>query len=246
MMQKRKIKYDLKDKEKFVKNVFSTVSSNYDLMNDLMSLGIHRLWKDNFIKNIPEYSAKLIDVAGGTGDIALKYYKRAISKGGKPDITIVDINYDMLKSGYDNAINNNLIDKFKYVCSDATNLPFSDNSFDYYTIAYGIRNVVDIDKAIKEAYRVLKERGKFLCLEFSHVRSPNLSKLYDFYSYNFIPYLGDVITGSKESYEYLVDSIRAFPSQEDFAKIISKNGFKMVNYENLSFGVSAIHWGYKL
>lgn len=246
MTRRKTEKVSQHHKEDLVRNIFSTVSSRYDLMNDIMSFGIHRLWKDAFIKKIPEYSAKLLDVAGGTGDITLKYYREALAHNGKPDITLLDLNSDMLKQAQDNFINHNIINKIKFVCGNALALPFPDNCFDYYTIAYGIRNVSDIERALMEAWRVLKKGGKFLCLEFSHVENDMFQKFYDLYSESFIPFIGGKITGSRDSYQYLVDSIRAFPRQQEFCRLIEKAGFKAVHYDNLSFGISAIHWGYKL
>lgn len=235
-----------KSKEKLVQSIFSTVSQKYDLMNDLMSFGVHRLWKKIFIDKIPEYNIKLLDVAGGTGDIAYNFYKKALKNHANPEITILDLNHDMLKAGRDNLFDKNVINKFDFICANAQNLPFKDNSFDYYTISYGIRNVDDILQVLKEARRVLKPGGKFLCLEFSKVKNQMISQAYKVYSEYLIPLVGEKVTGSRESYQYLVDSIREFPSQNEFCKLIEKAGFKGVEFENLSSGISAIHWGYKL
>lgn len=233
-------------KEKFVQSIFSTVSKKYDCMNDLMSLGIHRIWKRKFIDKIPEYNIKLLDVAGGTGDIAYNFYKKALKHNAKPEITILDLNPEMLREGKKNLIDKNILNKFNFICANAQRLPFDDNSFDYYTISYGIRNVDDILQVLKEARRVLKPGGKFLCLEFSKVKNELFSKFYNIYSEHLIPLIGEKVTGSRESYEYLVDSIREFPSQQKFCQLIEEAGFKGVEFENLSGGISAIHWGYKL
>ncbi len=244
MMQK-KLDSKLDNKASFVHKVFSTVSSKYDIMNDIMSCGVHRLWKKSFIDKIPDYSAKILDVAGGTGDISLRYYKKAISHGGNPDITILDINENMLRKCRNNMIDRNLIDKFNFVCADAQALPFADETFDYYTISFGIRNVTSIKKALEEAYRVLKVGGKLLCLEFSKVDNVLLNEIYKFYSFNIIPVIGEKIAGSRESYDYLVESIENFPSQKKFLEMINQANFKSTDYENLSQGIAAIHWGYK-
>lgn len=236
----------LKNKEELVKNIFTAISSRYDLMNDVMSFGIHRLWKNIFINKISEYNIKLLDVAGGTGDISFKYYLKSLNYEESPEITILDLNLDMLKKAQDNLIARNLLNKFSLVAGNALELPFPDNYFDCYTISYGLRNVSDISCALAEAKRVLKRGGKFLCLEFSHINNQLFQKLYDLYSFNFIPFLGKTITGSKESYEYLVESIRMFPEQRKLCQLIEKAGFKAVSYENLTMGLSAIHWGYKL
>lgn len=233
------------EKKTLVNDVFSSVSSKYDLMNDLMSFGIHRAWKDKFIRKITNLDAKIIDVAGGTGDIAFRIRERASNVDKKTHITVCDLNPDMLKICKDRATDKNILDNFDIQICDAENLPFEDNSFDYYTISFGIRNVSSIPKALSEAYRVLKPTGKFLCLEFSHVQNECADMLYKFYSANVIPAMGKVIANDREAYDYLIDSIKLFPNQEKFKELIQDAGFSDVGYENMTFGVVAIHHGYK-
>ncbi len=239
-------KVDYHKKEKLVANVFSSVANKYDLMNDVMSLGIHHYWKAKLIDHMPKLDAKVIDVAGGTGDVAIKFMHKAMSRSLLPEICVVDINYDMLRVGYDKAIDNNILTGLTFTQGNAESLPFADNSFDYYTVAFGIRNMTNLNNVLKEAFRVLKPGGKFICLEFSKVTSPLLRPLYDFYSFKIIPSIGKIIAGDSESYQYLVESIRMFPSQEEFAKLISLCGFEKVTFENLNFGITAIHSAYKL
>jgi demethylmenaquinone methyltransferase/2-methoxy-6-polyprenyl-1,4-benzoquinol methylase len=234
------------EKEKLVGEIFSSVADKYDFMNDVMSFGIHRYWKARFIENITKPDAKLIDVAGGTGDIAIKFIQQARLKGGVPEAYIVEINYDMLKVGKAKAIDNNILKNITFTQANAEKLPFADNSFDYYTVAFGIRNMTNLSNVLNEAFRVLKPGGKFLCLEFSHVNFPLLKPIYDFYSFNVIPQMGQLVAGDKDSYQYLVESIRKFPKQEEFASIISSSGFKNVKFENLNFGICAIHSAEKL
>jgi len=235
-----------------VRGVFEAVASKYDLMNDLMSGGIHRVWKDRFVDVLgPVPGARMLDVAGGTGDIAFRCIKR-LTMGRPSDsphpsnqMTILDLSSNMLAEGQKRA------DTLGYpgiswVCGNAMDLPFAGDSFDSYTIAFGIRNVVDIPKALSEAHRVLKPGGRFLCLEFSHLTNPALQKVYDQYSFNIIPPLGHVVAGDWDSYQYLVESIRKFPNQEEFSEMIENAGFRRVRHENLTFGVTAIHTGCKL
>lgn len=225
----------------FVDEIFSSVSSKYDRMNDIMSVGLHRLWKRCFVNSldiIPE--SNLIDVASGTGDIALKILKKYRST----DVVLCDCNPDMLKIAKERLINKNFLDA-KIVCADAEYLPFDNNSFDHYTISFGIRNVQDIEKVLHEAYRILKPGGKFSCLEFSNVDNKCISRVYDIYSYNFIPFVGERVTGNRSAYEYLVESIRQFPHAEDFSGMIRSAGFANVQYRKLTFGVVAIHSGVK-
>ena len=228
-----------------VKAVFSSVAESYDRMNDAMSLGIHRLWKRRFIRGInPRPGQTILDMAGGTGDIAFLLYK---AMGGKADITVADINPDMLAVGRDRAVEYGIADgDLKWQEVDAETLPFEDNSFDLYTIAFGLRNVTHIDKALSEAYRVLKPGGKFYCLEFSQVNAPGLKHIYDFYSFNIIPKLGEVIAQDRQSYQYLVESIRRFPSQDKLSLYMKRSGFEKTSYENLSAGIAAIHSGVKI
>jgi demethylmenaquinone methyltransferase/2-methoxy-6-polyprenyl-1,4-benzoquinol methylase len=232
-------------KRTLVDSVFSDVAGKYDLMNDLMSVGVHRLWKDKFCSMIPNLDSRIIDVAGGTGDISFRIMNNADKMGKNPHITVCDINKDMLKLCREKAINNNIVNKFEVLAGDAENLPFRDNSFDYYTIAFGIRNMLSIQNTLKEAYRVLKPTGKFLCLEFSKVQNAVISPLYDLYSFKFIPWIGNKVAGNREAYKYLAESISLFPDQEEFKTMIHEAGFSNVGYENLTFGIAAIHYGFK-
>lgn len=228
------------EKQGLVSQVFSSIASKYDLMNDAMSFGIHRLWKNKLIGQL-EPDKRLLDMAAGTGDIAKRYYQKC----QQPDITLADINFEMLEVGRDKLLNNNIYQGLKFACCDAECLPFADESFDYYTIAFGIRNVTNIKQALLEAHRVLRHGGKFICLEFAKVNQPNLASCYDFYSLNIIPKLGAVIAGDEASYQYLVESIRLHPAQEDFKVMMQEAGFKFSQFEDLSFGVAALYTGYK-
>ncbi|KAF2368329.1 UbiE/COQ5 methyltransferase [Trinorchestia longiramus] len=245
------------EKSEKVHRVFENVADNYDLMNDLMSGGVHRLWKDHFVDKVaPLPQGKLLDVAGGTGDIAFRYIQRLVYQQeqghqAEPEfhpskqVTVCDFSESMLAEGMKRAKKLGY-SGINWVCGDAQNLPFPDDSYDCYTIAYGIRNVVDVQKAIDEAYRVLKPGGRFMCLEFSHVSNPVLRWLYDQYSFNVIPPVGHVVAGDWQSYQYLVESIRKFPDQKTFCSMIEDAGFRSVRYEDLTFGVTSIHSGYKL
>ena len=229
-----------KNNERMVAKVFEDVFDKYDLMNDLMSLGIHRLWKKNFIYWLnPQKYTKLIDVASGTGDIAKLYLDKINYKG---NVYCVDENKEMLNLNKKKIKGNTNI---KWFCNNAENLPFKENYFDYYTISFGIRNVSNIDNALKEAYRVLKPGGRFLCLEFSKVKNETLSKFYKTYS-KLIPKIGKFIVGKSEPYEYLINSIEEFYSQEAFFKQIKKQNFTNVSYRNLSGGIVAIHSAWKV
>lgn len=239
-------KIDIADKQPLVNNIFSNIADKYDLMNDLMSFGMHRLWKDEFIRQIPNLNSNILDVASGSGDIALKLAKKAKDRGSNISLTLSDINEEMLRQAKKKSIDLNLFQNLKFTVASAEELPFPDNSFDYYTIAFGIRNVPDINKALKEAYRVLKPMGKFICLEFSKVKESLLQDFYKFYSFNVIPKIGQIITGNKEAYDYLVESIDLFPSQDEFRIMIKEAGFEEINYKNLSGGIVAIHSAYKL
>jgi len=234
---------DKDEKAPLVKGVFDNVASKYDIMNDVMSMGTHRLWKDKFIRVLsPRDNSRLLDVAGGTGDIAFRFLKN--TQNGS--VTIADINHNMLREGYKNSIDKNIKGDISWVCADAQYMPIPDNEYDYYTIAFGIRNVTDINAALAEAYRVLKPGGRFLCLEFSKVDNAILQKFYDFYSFSVIPKMGEIIASDSGSYQYLVESIRKFPNQETFRQMIENNGFVNVRYINLSGGVVAIHSGWKI
>ncbi len=240
------------EKEHLVKGIFSNVAKKYDLMNDLMSAGVHRIWKNKMVEEIDlnglnsTKEANFIDVAGGTGDIAFRIARKAASKNLTHKVAVVDINQQMLDCGYERAIDQNLFANLEFTCANGENLPFADNSFDFFTIAFGIRNFTNIDKGLSEAFRVLKPGGKFICLEFSHVNNYFLQKFYDAYSFNVIPRIGELVLHDKDSYQYLVESIRKFPSQENFKKMIEVAGFKNASYQNLSFGTAAIHVGHKL
>lgn len=275
------------EKEERVYEVFKNVAGKYDLMNDAMSFGIHRLWKDHFIHRMaPVEGTKLLDVAGGTGDIAFRFLQYIQSQNDDPimveesfsiptnieagaysipsdyaeeekidlsgykedtsHVTVCDINQEMLNVGKSRAEEAGIFTGIDWVQGNAECLPFEDNSFDAYTIAYGIRNCTHVDKVLTEAFRVLKPGGRFMCLEFSQVNNLGLRRLYDSYSFEVIPVMGQVLARDWKSYQYLVESIRQFPNQKKFAAMIRQAGFGMVTYENLTFGVSAIHSGYKL
>jgi demethylmenaquinone methyltransferase/2-methoxy-6-polyprenyl-1,4-benzoquinol methylase len=234
------MKNTIQDKTKLVNSVFSKVYKKYDLMNDIMSLGIHRIWKNRFIDWMnPLQNSKLIDVASGTGDIA-KLFSAKTQNLSK--ITCVEPNSEMFREG-----KNNLKDfsNINWVKSNAESLPVEDDVYDFYTISYGIRNVTDINKSLKEAYRVLKPGGRFMCLEFSKINSELLNFFYKTYSKT-IPIIGKYVVGVSEPYEYLVNSIDKFYSQKELSEIMIKNGFSNVEYRNLSNGVSAIHSGWKI
>jgi demethylmenaquinone methyltransferase/2-methoxy-6-polyprenyl-1,4-benzoquinol methylase len=237
----------LGDKQTLVNDVFHSVASRYDLMNDLMSGGLHRVWKDIMINalNPPkgETAFALLDVAGGTGDISFRAAKKA---GAGFHATVCDINTDMLEVGRQRAIKQVLDDKVSFVEGNAEALAFPDRAFDAYTIAFGIRNVPQIDLALSEAHRVLRHGGRFLCLEFSTVELPGLDKLYDMFSFNVIPQLGRGVTGDAESYRYLVESIRKFPKPNAFNEMIRAAGFARVSSQILSGGIVALHSGWRL
>ena len=240
-------KVSFENKKNLVNEVFSNVANKYDVMNDLMSLGVHRLWKNKFCDYIDNLDSNILDVAGGTGDIALKLKEKARAKNLQNNqVTICDINYEMLTCARNKAIDKNFLKNIDFICGDAEKLPFADDSFDYYTIAFGIRNVPIIDVALKEAYRALRRGGKFLCLEFSKVEIEPIKQIYDFYSFNIIPKIGKITARNEDAYKYLVESINLFPSQEEFANMIKQAGFKRVSFQNLTFGVAAIHIGHKL
>ena len=234
------MKNTIPDKAKLVNSVFSKVYNKYDLMNDVMSLGIHRIWKNRFIDWMnPAQNSSLIDVASGTGDIAKLFSKR---NENLPTITCVEPNADMFEKGKNNLIN---FKNIKWIRAKAETLPVKDNMYDFYSISYGIRNVSDINKTLKEAYRVLKPGGRFMCLEFSKIDNEFLNFLYRNYS-KAIPLLGKYIVGSSKPYEYLINSIDTFYNQEQLLELIKKNGFINAEYRNLSNGISAIHSGWKI
>jgi demethylmenaquinone methyltransferase / 2-methoxy-6-polyprenyl-1,4-benzoquinol methylase len=234
------------DKQALVDNVFRSVARRYDLMNDLMSFGLHRAWKDALVTAVDPPKNKpfaLLDLAGGTGDVAL----RVIEAGGsQTQVTICDINPDMLAIGRERAAARGLGDAFTFTEANAEALPFGDRSFDAVTIAFGIRNVARIETALAEAFRVLKIGGKFLCLEFSAVDVPGLDRLYELYSFNVIPALGRVVAGDAESYRYLVESIRRFPNPQAFDGMLRTAGFARVSHKIMTGGIVALHSGWRL
>ncbi|MEO1918788.1 MAG: bifunctional demethylmenaquinone methyltransferase/2-methoxy-6-polyprenyl-1,4-benzoquinol methylase UbiE [Paracoccaceae bacterium] len=226
-----------------VHGVFTNVASKYDVMNDAMSMGVHRIWKNAMMDWLaPRKGIKLLDVAGGTGDISFRFLKRA----GGGHATVFDMTQSMLDAGRLRAEAESMQDSLDWVCGDAMALPFDDNTFDAYTISFGIRNVTRIQDAINEAYRVLKPGGRFLVLEFSTIPNPAMQWAYDRYSFNVIPRLGQAIANDRDSYQYLVESIRQFPKQEQFAQMIRDGGFSQVKYRNLSLGIAALHSGWKI
>ena len=235
------------ERQERVNRVFTSVAERYDLMNDLMSGGLHRLWKDDFVTRISpprsDQAFRLLDVAGGTGDIAM----RAMKRGGNGCTAVIcDISPEMLDVGRRRVANAGLEDRIELVEGNAEALAFADKSFHAYTIAFGIRNVTHIDQALREAYRILKPGGHFLCLEFSKCTVPMLDRLYDFHSFEVIPRLGEITAGDKASYQYLVESIRKFPHQDDFADMVREAGFENVNYTNLTGGIAAVHSGWRI
>jgi demethylmenaquinone methyltransferase/2-methoxy-6-polyprenyl-1,4-benzoquinol methylase len=237
----------LADKQGLVDGVFHSVARRYDLMNDLMSGGLHRAWKDALVTAVnPPRSDKefaLLDLAGGTGDVAL----RVVNAGGSGTrATVCDINTEMLAVGATRMAALGRDDVITFEQGNAEELPYPDRGFDCVTIAFGIRNVPRIDSALAEAHRVLKIGGRFLCLEFSSVDVPGLDRLYELYSFNVIPRVGEAVTGDREAYQYLVESIRKFPKPEAFAQMIESAGFRRVSFTPMTGGVVALHSGWKL
>ena len=232
-----------KDKSEKVQGVFSSVASKYDVMNDVMSLGIHRVWKDAMMDWLaPIRGQALLDVAGGTGDISFRFLKRASGANA----TVLDLTESMLVEGRKRAETVGISGQLEWVVGDAMALPFEDDSFDVYTISFGIRNVTDPQKALSEAYRVLKPGGRIMVLEFSHIPNDFLQWFYDKYSFNVIPRLGQIIASDRSSYQYLVESIRKFPKQESFIKLVNAAGFENTKYRNLTMGVACLHSGWKI
>ncbi|MHA3913906.1 bifunctional demethylmenaquinone methyltransferase/2-methoxy-6-polyprenyl-1,4-benzoquinol methylase UbiE [Halovulum sp. GXIMD14793] len=232
------------EKASMVRGVFSSVASKYDLMNDAMSLGIHRVWKDAMMDWLaPRPDTHLLDVAGGTGDISFRYLKRV---SGQAKATVLDMTADMLVEGRRRAEAASYPNALDWVVGDAMKLPFEANSFDVYTISFGIRNVTRKDEALAEAYRVLRPGGRLMVLEFSQLPNQGLQKLYDLYSFNVIPPMGKLLANDSDSYQYLVESIRNFPDQDTFADMIRSAGFDQVAYRNLSMGIAALHSGWKI
>ncbi len=236
----------LRDKQRRVDAVFHRVAARYDVMNDLMSGFLHRAWKDRLVTQLNPPKTRAfhhLDVAGGTGDIAFRVAKAG---GLKTDVTVLDINSDMLDVGRARAAKNGLASQVSFIEGNAEALPFPDAEFDGYTIAFGIRNVPRIDLALKEAYRVLRRGGRFLCLEFSNVDNETLDRIYEAYSFRAIPMLGRLVTGDAEAYRYLVESIRRFPPAEEFRDMIAAAGFDRASFTKMSGGIVAIHSGWKL
>lgn len=234
------------EKQRLVNDVFHRVANRYDLMNDLMSGGLHRMWKDAMVSwlNPPKRPGwKALDVAGGTGDIAFRILD---ASRGNANVTVLDINGSMLGVGRDRAARAHPGAAIDFVEANAEELPFDDSTFDAYTIAFGIRNVPHIDRALHEAFRVLRPGGRFLCLEFSQVEMPLLDKVYETWSFRAIPRIGNAVAGDGEPYRYLVESIRKFPNQENFAAMIRRAGFERVTWRNYSGGIAALHSGWKI
>ncbi len=232
------------DKAGLVHRVFDSVAGRYDLMNDLMSGGVHRLWKRSMIDWLaPRAGQQVLDVSGGTGDIAFRILQRT---RGKANVTVCDASDAMLEVGRDRAIDRGILSGIEWICGDAEDLPLADASQDALTIAFGIRNVTHIDKALSEFHRVLRPGGRLLALEFSTPVLPGLDRLYDAYSFNVIPAIGERVTGDREAYDYLVESIRRFPRQQEFARLIKAAGFGQVKYRNMSGGIVALHSGWRL
>ncbi|TMM52558.1 bifunctional demethylmenaquinone methyltransferase/2-methoxy-6-polyprenyl-1,4-benzoquinol methylase UbiE [Sulfitobacter sabulilitoris] len=226
-----------------VRGVFSSVASKYDIMNDVMSAGVHRLWKDAMMDWLaPRPGQKLLDVAGGTGDISFRFLKRA----GSGHATVLDLTEPMLIEGRKRAEAGEMADMLDWVVGDAMALPFEDDSFDIYTISFGIRNVTRPQEALNEAYRVLRPGGRLMVLEFSQLPNRAMQKAYDLYSFNVIPRMGQMIAGDRDSYQYLVESIRNFPDQETFLGMVRAAGFENAKYRNLTMGVAALHSGWKI
>ncbi|WP_439104411.1 bifunctional demethylmenaquinone methyltransferase/2-methoxy-6-polyprenyl-1,4-benzoquinol methylase UbiE [Celeribacter marinus] len=226
-----------------VHGVFTSVASKYDIMNDVMSMGIHRVWKDAMMDWLaPRPNQRLLDVAGGTGDVSFRFLKRAPSATA----VVLDMTESMLIEGRKRAEADKMANNLSWVTGDAMALPFDDNQFDVYTISFGIRNVTRVQDALNEAYRVLKPGGRLMVLEFSQLPNPALQKAYDLYSFNVIPPMGKLITGDRDSYQYLIESIRKFPDQDTFASMIEMAGFETVKYRNLSMGIATLHSGWKI
>lgn len=226
-----------------VQGVFTSVASKYDVMNDAMSLGIHRVWKDAMMDWLaPRPGQRLLDVAGGTGDISFRFLQRA----GQGHSTVLDLTESMLVEGRKRAEADSMADQLDWVVGDAMKLPFADNTFDVYTISFGIRNVTRPQEALNEAFRVLKPGGRLMVLEFSHIPNDMMQKVYDLYSFNVIPKLGQAIANDADSYQYLIESIRKFPDQETFLSMLRAAGFENAKYRNLTMGIACLHSGWKI
>ncbi|MDO8882207.1 bifunctional demethylmenaquinone methyltransferase/2-methoxy-6-polyprenyl-1,4-benzoquinol methylase UbiE [Pseudotabrizicola sp.] len=231
------------DKAGMVHGVFTRVANKYDIMNDLMSGGVHRLWKDAMMDWLaPRPGQRLLDVAGGTGDVAFRFLNRAPGASA----VVCDLTESMLIAGRQRAEADSMADRLGWVVGDAMALPFESNSFDVYTSSFGIRNVTRVADALSEAYRVLRPGGRLMVLEFSQIPNDLMQKAYDLYSFNVIPLMGQIVAGDRDSYQYLVESIRKFPDQENFATMIRQAGFDQVKYRNQTMGIAALHSGWKL
>ena len=231
------------EKKGRVQGVFTSVANKYDIMNDVMSVGIHRIWKEAMMDWLaPRAGQKLLDVAGGTGDVSFKFLDRA----GSGHATVCDITESMLLAGKTRAEAAAMSESLDWVVGDAMALPFPDNTFDVYTISFGIRNVTRPQEALNEAYRVLRPGGRLMVLEFSQLPNQMMQAAYDAYSFNVIPQMGKMITGDRDSYQYLVESIRKFPDQDTFLEMVKTAGFDNAKYRNLSMGIAALHSGWKL
>jgi demethylmenaquinone methyltransferase / 2-methoxy-6-polyprenyl-1,4-benzoquinol methylase len=236
------------EKAPLVRAIFDSVAARYDLMNDLMSAGIHRWWKDGMVGQLkPRPGQRLLDVAGGTGDIALRAFPR-LAQGGaaKGGAVVCDVSESMLAIGRARALDQGILTGIEWLCADAERLPVADRSIDLYTIGFGLRNVTHIDRALAEARRVLKPGGRFLCLEFTPEITPLLQPLYDIYSFQIVPLLGQVVAGDRDAYSYLVESIRRFPRQSELADMIAGAGLDQVKFRNLTGGVAALHSAWRL
>lgn len=226
-----------------VRELFSDVANQYDVMNDVMSMGIHRIWKEAMMDWLaPRAGQKLLDVAGGTGDVSFKFLKRA----GHGHATVCDLTEGMLIEGRKRAEAAAMQDSLDWVVGDAMDLPFEDSTFDVYTISFGIRNVTRPQEALNEAYRVLKPGGRLMVLEFSQLPNPMMQKAYDLYSFNVIPRMGQMIANDRDSYQYLVESIRNFPDQDTFLGMVRSAGFENAKYRNMTMGIAALHSGWKI
>jgi demethylmenaquinone methyltransferase/2-methoxy-6-polyprenyl-1,4-benzoquinol methylase len=232
------------DKAPLVRAVFDNVAERYDLMNDLMSGGVHRLWKSEMIAWLsPRPGQRMLDIAGGTGDVALRALPRLDAAGL---VVVCDANPRMLEIGRARAIDDGILGGIEWSCGDAESLPFADRSFDLYTIAFGLRNVTRIDRALAEARRVLRPGGRFMCLEFTPSVTPLLQPLYDLYSFAFLPLLGQLVTGDRQAYSYLVESIRRFPSQGEICELMAGAGLDRPRFRNLTGGIAALHSAWRL
>jgi demethylmenaquinone methyltransferase/2-methoxy-6-polyprenyl-1,4-benzoquinol methylase len=237
------------EKPALVRGIFESVADRYDLMNDLMSGGIHRLWKSTMIDWLrPRAGQHFIDVAGGTGDIAFRISERVRSGSDPvaPRIVVCDLTPAMLTVGRNRAIDRGILSGIEWVAGDAEHLPFTDRSFDAHTVAFGLRNVTHLDQALSEARRVLRPGGRLLCLEFSHVALPVLDRLYDLYSFQVLPLLGQFVARDRPAYQYLVESIRRFPRQDELAQRIAAAGFGRVAFRNLTGGIAALHSAWRI